>query len=105
MANALGYVEATERGYAGVLAMLHLKTKIEIIENAKKTGGQPNYRIYAGAGCEIGGAWIRKSKSSGKDYLSLTLSNPHIGPRKIYANMAPVKGEDGKFVILWNPEN
>ena len=50
------------------------------------------------------GAWVRTAKSSGREYVSLTLADPMIGPRKIYANLAPVKDKDGRHVILWNPQ-
>ncbi len=54
---------------------------------------------------EIGGGWMRKAKASGRDYVSITLADPQIGPRKIYANLAPVKGKKGRHVILWNPRD
>ncbi|MEM7729325.1 MAG: DUF736 domain-containing protein [Pseudomonadota bacterium] len=106
MANALGYITETETGFEGTLAMLALTTPIRIVENAEKDedSRQPDYRVLAGgAGAPIGAGWTRRAKSSGRDYVSLTLADPAIGPRKVYANIAPVKGEDGRHVILWNP--
>ncbi|HAY05795.1 MAG TPA: DUF736 domain-containing protein, partial [Hyphomonas sp.] len=47
---------------------------------------------------EIGGGWLRKAKASGRDYISITLADPQIGPRKIFANLAPVKGKKGRHV-------
>jgi uncharacterized protein (DUF736 family) len=38
------------------------------------------------------------------DNISITLADPQIGPRKIFANLAPVKGKKGRHVILWNPK-
>ena len=52
---------------------------------------------------EIGGGWLRKAKASGREYVSITFADPQIGQRKIYANLAPVKGKKGRHVILWNP--
>jgi len=105
MANALGYVSETKMGFEGSLAMMDLSARIRIETNAdKKTDAQPDYRIFAGeTSSEIGGAWLRKAKSSGREYLSITLANPQFGPRRIYANLAPVKGKKGRHVILWNP--
>lgn len=105
MANALGYVSETKTGFEGALAMMDLSARIRIEKNADKKGEmQPDYRIYAGeTRSEIGGGWVRKAKSSGREYVSLTLADPQIGPRKIYANLAPVKGKKGRHVILWNP--
>ena len=78
---------------------------IRIEKNSQKSAdGQPDYRIFAGdTGSEIGGGWLRKAKASGREYVSLTLADPQIGPRRVYANLAPVKGKKGRHVILWNP--
>jgi len=107
MANALGYVSETETGFAGALAMMNLSASIRIEKNAEKSAdGQPDYRIFAGeTATEIGGGWVRKAKASGRDYVSITLADPQIGPRKIYVNLAPVKGRQGRHVILWNPRS
>ena len=107
MANALGYVTETDGGFEGTLALMNMNAPIRIVKNGEKTSEkQPDFRIFAGQrGSDIGGGWMRKSLSSGRNYLSLTLADPVIGPRKIYANLAPVKGEKGRHVILWNPKN
>lgn len=106
MANALGYVSETQTGFVGALAMMNLSAAIRIEKNEDKTAeGQPDYRIFAGkTPTEIGGGWLRKAKSSGREYVSLTLADPQIGPRRIYANLAPVKGRKGRHVILWSPK-
>ncbi|OYW82965.1 MAG: hypothetical protein B7Z22_13270 [Hyphomonas sp. 32-62-5] len=105
MANALGYVTETKTGFEGTLAMMSLSAPLIIRKNAEKTApAQPDYRIFAGeVETEIGGGWIMKAKSSGKEYVSLTLADPQIGPRRIYANLAPVKGKKGRYALLWNP--
>lgn len=107
MANALGYVSETKSGFEGALAMMNLTSSIRIEKNDEKAqDGQPDYRIYAGeTSTEIGGGWMRKAKTSGREYVSITLADPQIGPRKIYANLAPVKGKKGRHVILWNPRD
>jgi len=106
MANALGYVTTTATGYEGTLAMLTLSTPIRIVANGRKTRpSQPDFRVLAGdKGAEIGAGWTKTAKSTGKDYLSLTLADPAIGPGKVYANLAPVKDDDDRFVLLWNPK-
>jgi uncharacterized protein (DUF736 family) len=106
MANALGYVSETKSGFEGSLVMMNLSVAIRIEANADKDlEGQPDYRIFAGdTSTEIGGGWMRKAKPSGREYLSMTFADPAIGPRRIYANLAPVKGKEGRHVILWNPK-
>ncbi|MEO1305190.1 MAG: DUF736 domain-containing protein [Pseudomonadota bacterium] len=105
MANVLGYVSETENGFEGTLAMLNLTAAIRLEKNSEKAmEGQPDYRVFAGeTSSEIGGGWVRTAKSSGRDYVSITLADPQIGPHRIYANLAPVKGKTGRHVILWNP--
>ena len=105
MANAIGYVSEVENGFEGALAMVNLSVPIRVNKNLEKDqDGQPDYRIYAGeTDTEIGGGWTKKAKASGRDYISITLADPQIGPRKIYANLAPVKGHKDRYVILWNP--
>lgn len=105
MANAIGYVSEVKNGFEGALAMVNLSVSIRVNKNLEKDqDGQPDYRIYAGeTDTEIGGGWIKKAKASGRDYISITLADPQIGPSKIYANLAPVKGHKDRYVILWNP--
>ncbi|MBA3068105.1 MAG: DUF736 domain-containing protein [Hyphomonas sp.] len=76
-----------------------------IRKNADKTApAQPDYRVFAGEiKTEIGGRWIMTAKSSGKEYISLTFADPQIGPRRIYAILAPVKGRKGRYALLRNP--
>ena len=107
MANALGYVSETKSGFEGALSMMNLSATIRIERNGEKESeGQPDYRIFAGeTSTEIGGGWVSKAKNSGRDYVSITLADPQIGPRKIFANLAPLKGQDGRHVILWNPRD
>ena len=107
MANALGYVSETKTGFEGSLAMLNLSAPIRFEKNDEKDmDGQPDYRIFAGeTSTEIGGGWTRKAKASGREYVSIRFADPQIGPRKIFANLAPVKGEKGRHVILWNPQD
>ena len=107
MAQALGYVTQTEDGnFVGKLGM-GLNTRIDIVANDnKQTDKQPDFRVYAKDGGEIGGGWTRTGKTSGKDYISLTLAHPMIGPRKVYANLGQANGgSKDEFVILWNPQN
>ena len=108
MAQSLGTVEKLDDGnFEGILAM-GLNTRITIVENqAKDTGSrQPDFRVYAGNHGEIGGAWNRIGKTSGKPFVSMTLAHPMIGNRKVYANLGKAHGgEDNQYAILWNPKD
>ncbi len=97
MANALGYVSETKSGFEGALAMMNLTSSIRIEKNAEKAAdGQPDYRIYAGeTSTEIGGGWLRKAKASGREYVSITLADPQIGPRKVLRKPRPRERQEG----------
>ena len=111
MAQSLGTVTRRENGgYEGTLAMMTLNTKITIVPNdAKENDRQPDFRIYAAKGAEIGteigGGWNRVGKNSGKPYVSLTFAHPAFGERRVFANLARAAGEDETVLaILWNPQ-
>lgn len=105
MANTLGYVSETGDGFEGTLAMMTFSAAIRIEKNAAKTAdNQPDFRILAGDHkVEIGSGWNRTARISGRAYVSLTLSDPQLGPHRIYANLIPVRGRTGRHVILWKP--
>ena len=109
MAQSLGTVTKRENGgYEGTLAMMTLNTKITIVPNeAKENERQPDFRIYAARGNEIGGGWNRVGKNSGKPYVSITLAHPAFGDKRVFANLARAAGSDheGVLAILWNPQN
>lgn len=109
MAQSLGTVTKQEDGsFEGTLSMMTLNTKIAIApNNTKEHDRQPDFRIFAAKGGEIGGGWKRFGKASGKPYISLTFAHPAFGESRIFANLAPAAGVDNENVlgVLWNPQN
>ena len=109
MAQSLGTVTKRDNGgFEGALAMMTLNTRITIVPNeAKENERQPDYRIYAARGGEIGGGWNRVGKNSGKHYVSLTFAHPAFGEKRVFANLARAAGQEDERVlaILWNPQN
>ena len=102
---AIGYVTRDGNGFKGQLKTLSIRTDIEIIPNARKSGDtQPDYRVSA-AGVEVGAGWVRRGEMSGKDYVSLSLAAPEFGPRRLYANLGRAAGQDDDdaFAVIWNP--
>jgi uncharacterized protein (DUF736 family) len=102
---AIGYVTKDEKGaFKGQLKTLSIRAEISIVANARKTSdAQPDFRVLSGD-IEIGAGWNRRSETSGKDYVSLSLAAPEFGPRRLYANLGQSAGEsDNRFAIIWNP--
>lgn len=103
--SAIGYVTRNEDGsFKGQLKTLSIKADITIVPNDRRTHeNQPHYRVVAGD-IEIGAGWNRRSESSGRDYVSLSLAAPEFGPRRLYANLGRAAGEgEDRFAIIWNP--
>jgi uncharacterized protein (DUF736 family) len=102
---AIGYVTREGNGFKGELKTLSIRADIMIVPNGQKAADtQPDYRVVA-AGAEVGAGWVRRSESSGKDYVSLSLAAPEFGPRRLYANLGRAAGQDDDdaFAIIWNP--
>lgn len=77
---------------------------IAIVANASSTNDiQPHYRVISGD-VEIGAGWNRRSETSGREYVSLSLAAPEFEPRRLYANLGRMPGtDDERFTIIWNP--
>ncbi len=104
---AIGYVNKLDDGsYRGTLRTLSISAALKIMPNKEKKpdSDQPDFRVYAN-GAEIGGAWIRQGKETGADYVSVSISAPEFGPRKLFANLGRAAGSesDDEFAVIWNP--
>ncbi|MDQ8757466.1 DUF736 domain-containing protein [Sphingosinicella sp. LHD-64] len=103
--SAIGHVTREGAGFKGQLRTLTIRAPIEIVPNGRKASeNQPDYRVFSD-GAEVGAGWIRRSETSGNDYVSLSLAAPEFGPRRLYANLGRAAGQDDDdaFAIIWNP--
>ena len=88
----------------GTLATLNVTAPIALVPNTRKAkDNEPDYRVISRKnGFDLGAGWNRISKTTGEEYISVSLSAPEFGT--IYGNVAPALGEDSnKKVIIWNP--
>jgi uncharacterized protein (DUF736 family) len=102
---AIGHVTRNSNGgFKGQIKTLTIRAEIDIVANANKTSdAQPDYRVLS-EGIEVGAGWTRRSETSGRDYVSLSLAAPEFGPRRLYANLGRAAGEDeDSFALIWNP--
>lgn len=102
---AIGHVTRTDDGgFRGQLRTLSIRAETEILpSDGKGREAQPDYRVLAD-GVEIGAGWNRRSESSGRDYVSLSLATPEFGPRRIYVDLVPAPARDGDgFALVWIP--
>ena len=104
--TAIGYVTKHADGrYKGHLCTVSIKAEIDILPNIQKNAdAQPDFRVVT-QGIEIGAGWTRKGETSGKDYVSLSISAPEFGPKKLYANLGKAAGSEDEdlYALIWNP--
>jgi uncharacterized protein (DUF736 family) len=106
MATTIATLTQKGENLEGTLTTLTVSAPIALIPNNRKMkDNEPDYRIVARKnGYELGAGWVRISKMSGEEYISVSLSAPEFGT--IYGNVAPAPGDDeSKKVIIWNPVN
>ena len=91
--------------FAGGLALLGRRNPlpIEIVPNPeKRRDNQPDYRIFSGPS-ELGAAWTRTGRESGRSYVSLRIFHPQIGNQAIYATLGKAAGQDDDDVLAIIP--
>jgi uncharacterized protein (DUF736 family) len=103
----IGSVTRREDGrYEGELKTLSVRADITILPVTDKSSpSQPDYRVVS-QGIEIGAGWIRTGQSSGKDYISLSISAPELGSNTLYANLGRAAGQTDPdiYALIWNPQ-
>lgn len=106
MATIATLTQKADGNLEGTLTTLSVTAPILITSNTRKAkDNEPDYRIISRKnGFELGAGWNRRSKATGDEYISVSLSAPEFG--SIYGNIAPAPGDDpAKKVIIWNPAN
>lgn len=102
---AIGHVTRTSNGgFKGQIRTLTIRAEVDIVPNGSKSNdSQPDFRILS-EGAEVGAGWNRRSETSGRDYVSLSIAAPEFGPRRIYANLGRANADsEDSFALIWNP--
>ena len=102
---AIGYVTRTSNGgFKGQIKTLTIRAEVDIVPNETKSNdSQPDFRVLS-EGVDVGAGWHRRSETSGRDYVSLSLAAPEFGQRRLYANLGRAPGGDeDSFAVIWNP--
>jgi uncharacterized protein (DUF736 family) len=100
----IGTFTRTANGnFSGNLKTLTLTAKLQFAaETNKSKDNAPDYRVYLG-NIEVGAAWKRTAKESGREYWSVKLDDPAFAA-PLFASL--VEAEDGKsFNLLWSRRN
>jgi uncharacterized protein (DUF736 family) len=85
---------------SGSLKTLTLNSKLQFApETNKNSDSAPDYRIFLGT-LEVGAAWQKTAKESGRDYWSVRLDDPAFAA-PLFASL--VETDDEKtFNLLWS---
>jgi len=94
------FIRGADGKLSGSLKTLTLSSKLQFVpETNKSSDNAPDFRIYLGS-LEVGAAWQRTAKESGRDYWSVKLDDPAFAA-PLYASL--VETEDGKtFNLMWS---
>lgn len=93
----IGTFKTQAKGYAGNLTTLTHRGKVTFTAADKGA----DYRVTLD-GAEVGAAWQKTGKESGKAYLSVKLDSPFLlAP----VNCALMPQDDGSHILVWNRDN
>ncbi len=96
----IGSFTKTASGYAGTLKTLTLEVKLRFVPEAKDKEAAPDYRLLAGS-TELGVAWRKTARETGREYLSVKLDDPAF-PAPVHARLVEVEGEEDGFALIWS---
>jgi uncharacterized protein (DUF736 family) len=77
-------------------ALLVGRLKLTFVPNGKGA----DYTILTETGCEVGAAWNKTAKETGKAYISGRLDSPFL-PKPVNVALFPAK-DAGKHELVWD---
>jgi uncharacterized protein (DUF736 family) len=97
------FTRSADGKISGNLKTLSLSSKLQFVpETNKSKDSAPDFRIFL-AGLEVGAAWRKTARESGREYWSVKLEDP-AWAAPLFASL--VETEDGNtFNLLWSRRN
>ena len=96
----IGSFTKDTNGYTGTLRSLSINTKARLVPAESSGDKAPDFRVFAAGSVELGAAWTRKAKETGREYLSVKLDDPSF-PQPIYASLVEAETEGG-YTLIWS---
>ena len=98
----IGYLKASDSGYAGRLQTVALDMNIALVPVEKSEGtNPPDFKVIVGDGDaarDIGAGWKHVGEKAG-DYVSIQIDDPSF-VQPLRANL--FKGDDNGHVLVWS---
>jgi uncharacterized protein (DUF736 family) len=98
MAQIGTFSRGEDGSFTGVIRTLRLNAKIRFVPTDKDNDKAPDLRGYAGA-IEIGAAWKRTARETGREFFSVKLDDPSF-PAPVFANLVEI--ESGSYALVWS---
>jgi len=96
----IGIFTKSDSSYGGTVRTLSVNAKARFVPAEKESESAPDFRVFAGT-AEIGAAWKKAAKESGREYLSVKLDDPSF-PAPIYASLVVTEGDANTFALIWS---
>ena len=97
MAQIGTFTRIEDGSFSGAIRTLRLNAKVRFVPTDKDSDKAPDLRAYAGA-IEIGAAWKRTARETGREFFSVKLDDPSF-PAPIFANLVEV---EGGYALVWS---
>jgi len=97
MAQIGTFTRIEDGSFSGAIKTLRLNAKVRFVPTDKDNDKAPDLRAYAGA-IEIGAAWKRAARETGREFFSVKLDDPSF-PAPIFANLVEI--DDG-YALVWS---
>jgi uncharacterized protein (DUF736 family) len=95
----IGTFTRSDNGYTGTVRTLSINIKARFARAENGNDKAPDFRVFAG-NVELGAAWTKKARETGREYLSVKLDDPSF-PQPIYASLVEAETE-GSFNLIWS---
>ena len=96
----IGSFDQTSTGFVGTIRTLTITAELQFLPAERgRNGSTPDFRIFAGA-LEVGAAWVKQARDTGRSYLSVKLDDPSF-PAPIFAGLFESETE-GRHNLVWN---
>lgn len=98
----IGSFTKSDNGFTGSVRTLTVNAKARFVAETKEKDTAPDFRIIAGT-AEIGAAWKKTARESGREYISVKLDDPSFAA-PIYASLVEAE-DDNTYNLIWSRRN
>jgi uncharacterized protein (DUF736 family) len=91
----IGKFTQQSNGYQGFIETVSGKLELAFVPKCKGA----DFDVVTSGGCDVGAAWKKTARESGKEYLSVQLDGPFL---QAPINGAMFSAKDGSYQLVWD---